>query len=123
MKLDTLETLNDEELQAVIARSDELLKERDRQRKNEAVEKARAILAVAGLSLKDVAAGKTAKNRNGKGPVYHAGKQYQHPTNKALNWNAKGQKPHWLRELEASGGKAVEAPANDNLPQPVKKTA
>ena len=47
------------------------------------------------------------KNGN-KAPVYHGGRQYQHPTNKALMWNAKGQKPNWLRELEASGGKAVE---------------
>ena len=60
-----------------------------------------------GLSLKDVAAGKAPKN-GGKGPVYRKGTQYQHPTNKALTWNGGGQKPNWLRELEASGGKAVE---------------
>ena len=107
MKLDSLNDLKDEELQAVIGRSNELLKERDRQRKDKAVEEARAILAGAGLSLKDVAAGKT-KGGNGKAPAYHAGHQYQHPTNKGLTWNGKGQKPTWLRELEASGGKAVE---------------
>jgi len=67
----------------------------------------RAILAGAGLNLKDVAAGKPHKNGS-KAPVYHGGRQYQHPTNKALTWNAKGQKPTWLRELEASGGKALE---------------
>jgi hypothetical protein len=109
VKLDSLIDLKDEELQAVIARSSELLKERDRQRKDKALEEARAILAGAGLSLRDVASGKPQKN-GGKGPTYHAGKQYQHPANKSLVWNAKGQKPTWLRELEASGGKAVELP-------------
>lgn len=107
MKIDTLDALKDEELQAVIARSDELLKQRDRERKDKAMEDARAILASAGLSLKDIA--KPQKNGS-KGPVYHAGRQYQHPANKTLIWNARGQKPTWLRELEAQNGKAVELP-------------
>src|SRR5580658_2378214 len=109
MTLDSLEKLGDVELSAVAARCEELLAQHDRQRKDKALEEARAILASAGLNLKDVASGKP-KNGNGKGPVYHGGRQYQHPTNKALTWNAKGQKPTWLRELEASGGKAMELP-------------
>lgn len=121
MKTETLETLNDGELQTVIARCNELLKERDRQRKDEALEQARAILSGAGLNLRDVASGKTHKN-GGKGPVYHGGHQYQHPTNKALNWNAKGQKPHWLRELEAEGRRAVETtPAEHDISPPKHK--
>ena len=105
MKLDSLENLNDEELRTVIARADELLKARDCQRKDKAMDEARAILAAAGLSLKDI----TKQQKNGhKGPVYHSGRQYQHPTNKNLIWNAKGQKPNWLREIESQGGKAVE---------------
>jgi DNA-binding protein H-NS len=103
--VELLDKLDDEGLQGVIDRSNELLKERDRQRKEKALEQARAILSGVGLSLKDVATGK--KNGN-KGPVYHSGRQYQHPANKALTWNAKGQKPTWLRELETQGGKAVE---------------
>jgi len=71
------------------------------------MEQARAILAGAGLSLRDLAFRKAHKT-GPKAPVYHGGHQYQSPTNKALMWNAKGQKPGWLRELEASGGKAVE---------------
>jgi H-NS histone family len=106
MKIDTFESLSDAELRDAIARANDLLAQRDRQRKEKAIEDARAILAGAGLSLKDVAAGK--KNGNGKGPVYHGGHSYQHPSDKTKVWNAKGQKPHWLRELEASGGKAVE---------------
>jgi len=108
MKLDSLESLKDEELQAVIGRSNELLQERDRQRKDKALGEARALLEPVGLSLKDVASTKPQKNGGSKSAAYHAGRQYQHPVNKALTWNAKGQKPNWLRELEAGGGKAVE---------------
>ena len=110
MTLDSLEKLADDELRAVIDRSNELLKERDGQRKEKALEQARAILSGVGLSLRDVATGKTHRSGNGKSVAYHGGRQYQHPTNKALTWNAKGQKPNWLRELEAQGGKAIELP-------------
>src|SRR5580704_2003756 len=78
MKIDTLESLKDDELRSVIDRSNELLEQRDRQRKEKALGEARALLESVGLSLKDVAAGKAQKNGNGKGAVYHAGHQYQH---------------------------------------------
>jgi len=110
LKLDSLNDLPDNELQAVIGRSNELLQERDRQRKEKALEQARTLLESVGLSLRDVASGKPQKNGNGRSVIYHAGRQYQHPTNKAVTWNGKGQKPNWLRELEAQGGKAVELP-------------
>jgi hypothetical protein len=106
MKLDTLDALKDEELQAVIEQAQGLLNQRDEERKAKALNEARALLASVGLSLKDIN-GK-GKGKAGKAESYHGGRQYQHPTNKALVWNAKGQKPNWLRELEASGGKAVE---------------
>jgi hypothetical protein len=108
VKLDMLDGLGDDDLRAVAARCEELLAQHDKERKDKALEQARAILSGVGLSLKDVAAGKSHKNGAMKGAVYHGGRQYQHPTNKALTWNAKGQKPTWLRELEASGGKAQE---------------
>jgi hypothetical protein len=110
MTLDSLDALKDEELQAVVDRSQLLLKDRDRTRKDKAVEDARAILSAAGLSLKDVAA-KGGRNGNAKAPVYRGGRHYQHPAMKELVWNAKGQKPNWLRELEREGRRAVEIPA------------
>src|SRR5580658_10699059 len=103
MTLDSLEKCGDDELRTAIARCEELLEQRDRQRKEKAMEQARATLAAVGLTLKDLN-GKT----KAKGPVYRGGHQYQHPTNKTLIWKGHGQKPNWLRELEASGGKAVE---------------
>jgi DNA-binding protein H-NS len=105
VKADMLDGLEDAELRAVIARAEDLLAQHDKERKEKALGEARATLAAVGLTLKDL---------NGKGrkplrsPAYHSGHHYQHPTNKALTWNAKGKKPHWLVELEASGGKAVE---------------
>ena len=107
MKLETLDALMDDDLRAVIGRAEELLKQHDRERKAKALDDARAILASAGLSLRDVAGKATGANR-GKTPSYRGGHHYQHPTNKALTWNAKGQKPRWLRELEAAGERAVE---------------
>lgn len=130
--LETLNALNDDELRIVISRANELLKAHDDERKAKALADAkalkakaladaRAVLASAGLSLKDMS-GK--KPRLAKTPSYHVGRNYHHPANQGLIWNGKGQKPSWLRELEAAGGRAVEAPANDNIAPtgPLKKT-
>ena len=84
-----------------------MLKQHDRERKDKALENARAILASAGLSFRDVAGKATSANR-GKMPAYHSGHHYQHPLKKELVWTARGQKPRWLRELEAEGKRPVE---------------
>jgi len=129
----TLDALSDEELRAVIARANELLRAHDEERKAraladaralkaKALTDARAVLASVGLSLKDMS-GK--KPRSGKPPAYHIGRNYQHPANKTLTWNAKGKKPAWLAAIEAEGGKAIELPmepANDSANAPVRKT-
>jgi hypothetical protein len=105
MRLDTLDALKDEELQAVIKRSNELLKERDDDRKAKAMEQARTLLASVGLSLKDLnGKGKKAS----KGVIYRNGVTYQHPTNKALVYGGHGKKPGWLTALESEGKSAVE---------------
>jgi DNA-binding protein H-NS len=120
MKTDLLDTLSDDELRAVIARAHELLKTHDKERKEHALAEARTLLSAVGLTLKDVA-GKSAK----RPPAYRGGHHYQHPMKPDLVWNAKGQKPNWLRELEREGGKAVEVSeaANDNAAMPVRKPA
>jgi len=117
MTQETLLTLSDEELRGVIARSQELLKRRDQERKENALAEARTLLSSVGLSLKSVA-GKAARRT----AAYKGGHLYRHPAKPDLVWNAKGQKPNWLRDLEKHGGRAEEvtAPANDNAP--VKKT-
>jgi hypothetical protein len=120
MKPDMLDALNDDELRGVIARAQELLKTHDRERKENALEQARVLLSSVGLSFKAVT-GKSTKRAS----AYRGGHHYQHPTKPDLVWNAKGQKPNWLRELEREGGKAIEkpGPANDNAAVPVRKPA
>src|SRR5579863_446860 len=112
---DSLEKLADDELRAIIARAEELLAQHDRQRKDKALEEARAILAGAGLNLRDVASGKSG-NGHAKAPAYHGGRHYQHPADKTKVWAAKGQKPQWVRELEAEGRRPIELPANNEFP-------
>jgi DNA-binding protein H-NS len=106
IKLDTLNELRDDELRAAIEHAQTLLKRRDEEGKAKALHDASALLASAGLSLKDLN-GKR-KSRAEKVPAYHTGRTYQHPTNKALVWNGKGKKPNWLATLEAEGNRAVE---------------
>jgi len=111
IKDDMLDAFNDEEIVAIKALADKVLKSRDDERKARAMEEARATLAAVGLTFKDLVKGRI---RTAKGPQYKGGSLYQHPANKALVWNAKGQKPNWLRELEADGGKAVEVPEQES---------
>lgn len=130
MKTDMLETLSDDELRAVRQRANELLQAHDEERKAKAIADARALkakalndarvlLASVGLSLKAV------DGKSGRRAVpYKGGHLYRHPAKPELVWNAKGQKPNWLRELEREGGKPVEVTgaANDNAAPATKKT-
>jgi DNA-binding protein H-NS len=120
----SLEKYTDDELRAVIGRSNELLAERDRQRKDKALALARETLEAVGLSLKDLnGKGKKAAKA---GPVYRKGITYQHPANNTLVYGGHGKKPAWLNALEAEGGKAVEiVPPSDNtaLGKPANDTA
>jgi DNA-binding protein H-NS len=113
----TLNELQDDELRGTRGLIDEILQKRDEDCKAKAItdaravqakglNDARAILEAAGLSLKDL--GGSGKKKTAKGPVYHSGHTYQHPTNKTLVWSAKGKKPGWLVKIEAEGIAAVE---------------
>lgn len=106
ISINALNELQDGDLRTTIEQAEGILKQRDADRKAKAIEDARATLAAAGLTLKDLN-GK-GKSRSAKGPVYHNGHTYQHPANNTLVWAAKGKKPGWLVDLEATGGKAVE---------------
>ena len=78
MKLDMLDALGDDDLRAVSARCDVLLKQHNTERKDKALSEARATLAAVGLTLKDLARKSPVKS---KGPVYHSGRRYQNPSN------------------------------------------
>jgi DNA-binding protein H-NS len=105
IKADMLDAFSDEDVREVRVLADKVLKRRDDDRKDKALEQARATLAAAGLSLRDLARVKAKPN---KGPSYKGGHSYQHPSNKALTWNAKGKKPKWLVEMEAQEEKPLE---------------
>lgn len=116
----TLNELQDVDLRTTIEQAEEILKQRDAERKAKAIENARATLAAAGLTLKDL--GGNGKKKAARGPIYHSGHIYQHPANKTLLWNGKGKKPGWLVNLEAENCNAIEIQAtNDNVVAPVKK--
>ncbi len=117
MTNETLLALSDEELHEVIDRSNELLKQRDKERKDHALAEARTLLSSVGLSLKSVA-GKATR----RAAVYRGGRLYRHPAKPELVWNAKGQKPNWLRELEKHGGRAEEMTEPANSSTAAKKT-
>ena len=102
---------------AAKAKAEGILKQRDEDRKAKAINDARAVqakalndaravLEAAGLSLRDL--GGNGKKKAAKGPLYHSGHTYQHPTDKTLVWSAKGKKPGWLVRIEAEGRAAVE---------------
>lgn len=112
-----LNELQDGELRGTRGLIDEILQKRDDDRKEKALIDARAmqakalkesrlVLESAGLTLRDL--GGKGKRKRARGPVYHSGHTYQHPTNKTLLWNGKGKKPNWLVEVEADGKKPLE---------------
>jgi DNA-binding protein H-NS len=118
MLLDSLEKLADDELRDIAARCETLLKQRDAERKEHAIAEARATLAAAGLTLRDILRKSPVKARTPSRTVNH-----QHPTDKSLTWNGGGKKPAWLVELEKSGGSAIAATGQDNARVPASKSA
>jgi DNA-binding protein H-NS len=96
------------ELEQIAALAQAELEKRRRKRRDEAIAEIRRIAGAEHIPVSF-----TAKVRPPKGEkmrVYRSGCRYQHPADKAMVWTGKGQKPNWLRELEAQGGKAVELP-------------
>ncbi len=97
----TLNELQDDGLRSTKVLIDEILRERDEDRKSKAIIQAKATLAAVGLSFDDLKG--RGRGKSAKGPVYQSGQAYQHPADKALVWNGKGKKPGWLLNLEGEG--------------------
>ena len=111
-KVETLNALKDEELQGIIGHAQTLLKTRKEERENEALEKAAEAMRAAGrnVNMRELRSMAKRGNGNGRSP-YKAGTHYQHPDDKSLVWNAKGQKPNWIRDLESAGKGPIEVTA------------
>ena len=101
-KPDMLEGTNDDEIRQIKVLADAVLKRRDDARKAEAIEQAREMLAQAEPTFPDVA---RVRMKAAKGPSNKGGHTYQHPADKALVWNAKGQKPNGCENGRSSVGR------------------
>lgn len=124
--LDLLTDLDDAALEAVIARAQELRRDRERSRRREALDQARAILAGAGLSVEDLmdgdarsggrantrpgsrpaarAAGGTRPSRASSASSVKAGTRYANPANPSQVYSpGRGRAPKWYAELKARG--------------------
>lgn len=107
MTLETLKTLTDDGLRGVIDQAGNLLKQRDKERKEAALEQARAILTQAGLSLKEV--GKT-KPKRPDNKTLRAGMRFFNAENPDQIYEVgKGRPPGWFAK-----GKGKPVPENDN---------
>ena len=114
MTLETLNTFPDDDLRAIIAHAGSLLKQRDRERKENALEQAKAILSQAGLSLKELS--KTKPRRAHES--LRAGMRFFNSENPHQAYEVgKGRPPGWF-----TNGKGKPMPANDaERLEPVKK--
>jgi DNA-binding protein H-NS len=105
-----LESLDEEALQQVIRQAQELLQARQQQKRREAIEQARSILAGAGLTAKDLTAESRASSPRSRksaaktAPAMRAGDRYVNPANAAQSWTVgRGRVPNWFRELRDAG--------------------
>ncbi len=118
-ELPALESLDDGALQEVMRRAGELLKEREHARHRDAIERARAILADAGLTVQDMlgapgrnaAGGKGARKSGGSGaegggsPASpRKGVRYANPANPSqIHERGRGREPNWFKALRERG--------------------
>jgi hypothetical protein len=123
-ELPALESLDDAALQEVMRRAQELLRAREHGRQREAIERARAILAEAGVSVHDLLgagargpAGKGARKTGtsggatgGSSGAPRTGARYANPDNPAqIHERGRGREPNWFKALRE----------RDELPEPL----
>ncbi len=117
-ELPALDSLDDATLQALMRRAGELLREREHARQRDAIDRARAILTDAGLSVEDMLRG-TGRGAAGKGGRKTAeggaasanapgsprkGARYANPANPAqVHERGRGREPNWFKALRERG--------------------
>ena len=117
-ELPALDSLDDAALQEVLRRSQDLLKQREHARQRDAIERASAILAEAGLSVQDMLAA-TSRNAASKGARKHGGEgstnggspslprkgmRYANPANPTqIHERGRGREPNWFKALRERG--------------------
>ena len=102
MALPKIDRLSYAELQELQARIEAALQEKRPEEKKKVRQKAAALAAEAGFSLKEVIAKKPTDRRRGKVAI-----KYRNPKDPGQTWTGRGRKPKWLvAELEA--GKSLD---------------
>lgn len=102
MALPKIDRLSYAELQELQARIEAALQEKRAEEKKKVRQKAAALAAEAGFSLKEVVAKKPTDRRRGKVAI-----KYRNPKDPGQTWTGRGRKPKWLvAELEA--GKSLD---------------
>ncbi len=102
MPIPDMSALSDEELRAAIKSADALLKKRAGDTRQKAIDEAKAILAKAGLSLKDLGAGKPAA-KAAAAPPLKKGERVVNPDNPSEVWEAgRGRRPKWVEKALAA---------------------
>ena len=116
-ELPALESLDDAALQQPLLRAQELLHEREHSRQRDAIERARAILAEAGVSMQDMleSAGRSSSGKGarkgagnpaggGSSAVPRKGARYANPANPAqIHERGRGREPNWFKALRERG--------------------
>jgi DNA-binding protein H-NS len=117
-ELPALDSLDDVSLQAVMRRAGELLRQREHARQRDAIERARAILADAGLSVDDLlrVTGRSTATKGARKSTEGAaaganaheaplkGARYANPANPAqIHERGRGREPNWFKELRERG--------------------
>ncbi len=108
MKSIDLNGLSDADIQKLIEDGQELLKARAKQRREEALEAAKAALAGAGLTPQDLIA--ATRKRSTGAAALPSGQKFVNPDNPKQTWTSgRGRRPTWFQALERAG--RIPAPA------------
>jgi hypothetical protein len=118
-ELPPLESLDDATLQEVMRRARELLQERERTRQQDAIERARAILSEAGVSVqalldetgRGTTAGRGARKAGGGSTATGSspelprkGARYANPADPSqIHVRGRGREPNWFKALRERG--------------------
>ncbi len=102
MKTIDLDNLSDSEIEKVIAEGQLLLKVRGQQRREDALEAARAKLAEAGLTPQDLI--NATRKRPAPSTALASGQKFVNPDNPKETWTSgRGRRPAWFKALEKKG--------------------
>src|SRR5262245_24965366 len=105
MASERLQAMTDEQLQEWVEEAQDEQERRKKAKRQKAIDDAKALLAAAGLSLKDALSSGTGKGKGKKaGQPLKQGQRYVNPANPSEVYTVgRGRRPKWFADLEAKG--------------------